>query len=110
MKYPIKRCFALLAAMAAGSLTAAALPAETASAAEQSSLLIMGDSIASGYGLKNDEMSYADYLREFTGGTVTNLATLLSSIIFFSNSNSAYKVLQDYHQLNDRFNLLLIRV
>lgn len=74
MKYPIKRCFALLAAMAAGSLTAAALPAETASAAEQSSLLIMGDSIASGYGLKNDEMSYADYLREFTGGTVTNLA------------------------------------
>ena len=74
MKQPIKRCIALLAAMVTGSLSAAVLPALTASAADKPAVLILGDSISSGYGLKEGEIPFTSYVQDFTGGTMTNLS------------------------------------
>ena len=74
MKQPIKRCIALFAAVVTGSLSAAVLPAVTASAADKPAVLILGDSISSGYGLKEGEFPFTSYVQEFTGGTMTNLA------------------------------------
>lgn len=70
----IKHGSVLCAALLLGSLTAACLPVMQASAADDGAIVVIGDSIASGQGLKEGEVSYADYLREYTGGTVTNLA------------------------------------
>lgn len=71
---PTKRCSVLCAALMLGSLTAASMPVMQASAADDGAIVVIGDSIASGQGLKEGEAAYADYLREYTGGTVTNLA------------------------------------
>lgn len=65
---------AICAAAMLGTLTAAYMPVMQASAASASDIVVLGDSIASGYGLKEGEACYSDYLRECTGGTVTNLA------------------------------------
>ena len=70
----IKHGSVLCAALLLGSLTAACMPVMQASAADDGAIVVIGDSIASGQGLKEGEASYADYLREYTGGTVTNLA------------------------------------
>ena len=59
---------------AAGMIFAAALPAVPASAADTKSVLILGDSISDGTGLKDGEYGYYDYLADCTGGTLTNLA------------------------------------
>ena len=68
-----KRIPAMLgAAVIAGSVLNA-LPVLHADAAD-TKILILGDSISAGYGLKNGENGYYDYLADVTGGTVTNLA------------------------------------
>lgn len=63
-----------IALAAAGMIFAAALPALPAAAADAPSVLILGDSISSGEGLKAGECGYYDYVADCTGGTLTNLA------------------------------------
>lgn len=65
----------LIAAFSAALLTAASVPASVCSAsAEGKKLVILGDSISSGYGLAKGELGYYDYLADCLGGTMTNLA------------------------------------
>ena len=63
-----------IALAAAGMILAAALPAFPAAAADAPSVLILGDSISSGDGLKAGECGYYDYVADCTGGKLTNLA------------------------------------
>ena len=52
---------------------ATVLPEATASAAEKK-MLVLGDSISAGYGLANGELGYYDYVAEYGGYSMTNLA------------------------------------
>ena len=52
----------------------AAMPAQAVSAADPAKIVILGDSISAGYGLKTGECGYYDYLADCIGGTVTNYA------------------------------------
>ena len=63
-----------IALAAAGMIAAAAIPAVPAAAADAPSVLILGDSISAGDGLKEGEFGYYDYVADCTGGTLTNLA------------------------------------
>lgn len=63
-----------IAFAAAGMILASALPVFPAAAADAPSVLILGDSISSGDGLKAGECGYYDYVADCTGGTLTNLA------------------------------------
>ena len=63
-----------IAFAAAGMILASALPVFPAAAADAPSVLILGDSISSGEGLKAGECGYYDYVADCTGGTLTNLA------------------------------------
>ena len=63
-----------IAFAAAGMILASALPVIPAAAADAPSVLILGDSISSGDGLKAGECGYYDYVADCTGGTLTNLA------------------------------------
>lgn len=63
-----------IALAAAGMIAAAAFPAVPAAAADAPSVLILGDSISAGDGLKEGEFGYYDYVADCTGGTLTNLA------------------------------------
>ena len=58
------------------ALTASAVPAIPASAAGSSpeNVLILGDSIASGYGLDENEKNYGDIIADYYGCPVTNFA------------------------------------
>lgn len=58
----------------AGTVLCSMFGAMPASAAEQPSLLILGDSISSGEGLADGEYGYYDYVAECTGSALTNLA------------------------------------
>ena len=71
MNRMLKKQTALLSAV----LTVfAVLPAVPVCAADAPSVLILGDSISDGTGLKDGEHGYYDYLADCTGGTLTNLA------------------------------------
>ncbi len=59
---------------AAAALTAACIPVQSASAAEKTSVVFLGDSITSGYGLKNGEAGYYDYIADCLDASVTNYA------------------------------------
>ena len=63
-----------IAFAAAGMILASALPVFPAAAADAPSVLILGDSISSGDGLKAGECGYYDYVADCTGDTLTNLA------------------------------------
>ncbi len=74
MKQSIKRYFALLITAMTVGTTVSAMSALTSAAAEQPSILILGDSISTGYGLKEGETCFTEYLKDYTGCTMTNLA------------------------------------
>ena len=58
------------------ALTASAVPAIPASAAasDPENVIILGDSIASGYGLEGDERNYGEIISDYYGCTVRNFA------------------------------------
>ncbi len=74
MKFMNKRLSSLLTASAL--LLTAVISAAPAASAETNStnILILGDSISSGYALQEGERGYYDYLGDCLNGTVTNLA------------------------------------
>lgn len=76
-----KKLHKLAVCLTAAAVAVTALPAgivtAEGTAAQQSlakSIVILGDSISSGYALKEGEFGYYDYLADTLGGTVTNLA------------------------------------
>lgn len=76
-----KKLHKLAVCLTAAAVAMTALPAGIVTAeetaAQQSlakSIVILGDSISSGYALKEGEFGYYDYLADTLGGTVTNLA------------------------------------
>lgn len=74
MKHLMKRYLAILIAAMTVGTTVSAMSALTAAAAEQPSILILGDSISTGYGLAEGETCFTEYLKDYTGSTMTNLA------------------------------------
>lgn len=76
-----KKLHKLAVCLTAAAVAMTALPAgivtAEGTAAQQplaKSIVILGDSISSGYALKEGEFGYYDYLADTLGGTVTNLA------------------------------------
>lgn len=70
-------CRKLMAFSGAALMLTAAfalIPAQAVSAADPAKIVILGDSISAGVGLKTGECGYYDYLADCTGGTVTNYA------------------------------------
>lgn len=63
-----------IALAAAGLVAAASFPAIPSAAEGAPSVLILGDSISAGDGLKEGEFGYYDYVADCTGGTLTNYA------------------------------------
>lgn len=74
MKHSFKRYFSLLLAAMTVGTSVSAMSGLTASAAEQPSILILGDSISTGYRLEEGESAYTEYLKDYTGYSMTNLA------------------------------------
>lgn len=75
----MKKTFSrIISAVSATVLSMTALictaPADTASAASTKTLLVLGDSISAGYGLASGDYGYYDYVAEYGGYTVQNLA------------------------------------
>ena len=68
-----------LSVLFAGTVLCGMLAVMPTSAADQPSLLILGDSISSGDGLAAGECGYYDYVAECTGASLTNLAKSGSS-------------------------------
>lgn len=65
----------LIAALTAGTIAAGMMSAMPLSAsAADKTLLVLGDSIAAGYGLPENDYGYYDYIGKMTGSTVKNLA------------------------------------
>lgn len=69
----IKRITAAVAALSLSIPAMTALPCSSA-AASGNNILILGDSISAGYGLKDGESGFYDYMAACTGMQVTNLA------------------------------------
>ena len=70
-----KRIFSSVTSSVLAAGAFAALPAAQVNAAESyQNIVILGDSISSGYMLKSGESGYYDYLADCTGGSVTNYA------------------------------------
>ncbi|MCQ2416710.1 MAG: GDSL-type esterase/lipase family protein [Oscillospiraceae bacterium] len=69
----LKKAAALVSAIGLSFTALSAAPVLSVNASADH-ILILGDSISSGYGLKEGEFGYADYLADVLGGSVTNMA------------------------------------
>ncbi|MBR6106534.1 MAG: hypothetical protein IKQ39_00850 [Oscillospiraceae bacterium] len=74
MKHQTKLSAMLAAAVLAAGSTAALPGAPVQAAASYQNIVILGDSISSGYALGAGEAGYYDIIADCTGGTVTNYA------------------------------------
>jgi len=68
----IKKLFKLL--ISSVLCTALSLCGSTVHAQEINSITLLGDSITTGYGLSDDEMSYGDYLKSYFNSEIDNFA------------------------------------
>lgn len=87
--------FVLAASMSLSALTSTAVMAEStdASAPSINNIVVFGDSIASGYGLAEDEYSYAQLCTEYFGCNLDNFAVpgLSSDELLYSLQNNSTK-------------------
>lgn len=87
--------FVLAASMSLSALTSTAVMAENtdSSAPSVNNIVVLGDSIASGYGLNEDEYSYAQLCTEYFGCNLNNFAVpgLSSDELLYSLKNNDSK-------------------